>query len=99
MEYSIVKQNDKTVARMKGRLDTAASAQLSAGLSEGWSAQDDLELDFTEVEYISSAGLRLLVALQKKATKAGRSMVIRNINNVVREVFKVAGFTKALTIV
>jgi anti-sigma B factor antagonist len=99
MEFHIEKQQDKTVASMKGRLDTVTSAELKAGLDENWTGADDLELDFTEVEYISSAGLRLLVALQKKAVAGGHKMVIRNSNNVVREVFKVAGFNKALTVI
>lgn len=81
-----------------GRLDTVTSARLKEQMAAHPTRGRDLELDFTQVEYISSAGLRLLVALQKQVKAEGRSMVIRNINAVVREVFRVSGFNKSFTV-
>ena len=99
MQLSVKKEEDKTVAVIEGRLDTVTSAELKNQLEEDWNGADDLELDFTAVEYISSAGLRLLVLLQRQASAGGHTMVVRNINRVVQEIFKVAGFNKALTII
>jgi anti-anti-sigma factor len=81
-----------------GRLDTVTSAQLKELMAAHPTQGRDLELDFTQVEYISSAGLRLLVALQKQVKADGHSLVIRNINAVVREVFRVSGFNKSFTV-
>lgn len=81
-----------------GRLDTVTSAELK-DLIAGYDVADhDVEFDFTNVEYISSAGLRLLVAMQKQTKAGGRTMVIKNINSVVKEVFRVSGFNKAFTV-
>ncbi len=99
MEAVIKKEEGKAIAAIKGRLDTVTSAELKKQLEEAEVKDFDLELDFTEVEYISSAGLRLLVLLQRQAIAGGHTMVIRNINRVVQEIFKVAGFNKTLTIV
>ena len=99
MIVDITKDESKAIAAISGRLDTVTSAELKAKLEEAEVSSYDLELDFTEVEYISSAGLRLLVLLQKQAIEGGHTLVIKNINNVVREVFKVAGFNKTLTII
>ena len=99
MEAVITKEEGKAVAVIKGRLDTVTSADLRKQLEDADVSGVDLELDFTEVEYISSAGLRLLVLLQRQAAAGGHTLVIRNINRVVQEIFKVAGFNKALTIV
>lgn len=81
-----------------GRLDTVTSAELK-DLIAGYDVADhDVEFDFTNVEYISSAGLRLLVAVQKQTKTGGHTMVIKNINSVVKEVFRVSGFNKAFTV-
>ena len=99
MESTIRKEDGVLYIAVKGRLDTVTSAELSAKLEEEDCENVDIDFDFSEVEYISSAGLRLVVALQKKATDCGKELVIRNINKVVAEIFKVAGFNKVLNIV
>ena len=99
MEVTISKTEEKAVAAVSGRLDTVSSAELKQKLDEAGIAGLDLELDFTEVEYVSSAGLRLLVLLQRQALGTGHTMVIRNINNVIREIFRISGFNKAFTVV
>ena len=81
-----------------GRLDTVTSGELKEKLEAHGTSGVDIEMDLTNVDYISSAGLRLLVALQKQAKAGGHTMVIKNINAVVKEVFRVSGFDKAFTV-
>ena len=81
-----------------GRLDTVTSTRLKEEIAAHPIQGRDLELDFSNVEYISSAGLRLLVALQKQVKADGHSVTIRSINAVVREVFRVSGFNKSFTV-
>ncbi|MBQ2597592.1 MAG: STAS domain-containing protein [Oscillospiraceae bacterium] len=81
-----------------GRLDTTASAELKNQIAAYDAAGRDILVDFADVDYISSAGLRLLVALQKQAKSCGHTMTVKNINAVVREVFRISGFDKAFTV-
>ncbi len=81
-----------------GRLDTVTSAELKELIAGYDISGRDIELDFANVEYISSAGLRLLVSLQKQAKAEGHKMVLRNTNAVVNEVFRISGFNKAFTV-
>ena len=83
---------------LEGRLDTMTAPQLEAALQEALPGVEELTFDFEKLEYISSAGLRLLVSLQKKAAASGKTMVIRNPNAVVKEVFRVSGFNKTFTV-
>ena len=99
MQSTIKKENGLLTIAVQGRLDTVTSAELKAKLDEVGYDQVDVDFDFAQVDYISSAGLRLVIALQKQVMKTGNRLVIRNINKVVAEVFKVSGFDKALTIV
>ena len=99
MEAIITKEEGKALVAITGRLDTVTSEELKQQLAEADIGNCDLELDFTQVEYISSAGLRLLVALQKQALAGGSKMTVKNINRVVQEVFKVSGMNKAITVI
>nr|MBQ6242322.1 STAS domain-containing protein [Lachnospiraceae bacterium] len=99
MEAIITKEGTQVTVQITGRLDTVTSEELKRRLADADIAGCDLELDFTGVEYISSAGLRLLVALQKQAVSTGNKLVVKNINRVVQEIFKVAGFNKAITVI
>ena len=81
-----------------GRLDTVTSAELKELIAGYDISGRDIEFDFMNVDYISSAGLRLLVSLQKQAKADGHTMVLRNTNAVVNEVFRVSGFNKAFTV-
>lgn len=99
MESVIKKENGVLTIAVTGRLDTVTSAELKTKLDAEGFDNVDIDFDFTGVEYISSAGLRLILALQKQVTETSNKFVIRNINKVVAEIFKVAGFDKALNIV
>lgn len=82
---------------LTGRLDTTTAPQLEAELKRSISGVESLVLDFEGLEYLSSAGLRVLLAAQKVMSKQG-SMVIRNVNETILEVFEITGFSDILTI-
>ena len=85
-----------TVA-VAGRLDTTTAPQLEASLKESFEGITKLALDFSALEYLSSAGLRVLLAAQKVMNKQGE-MVIKNVNETINEIFEVTGFVDILTI-
>lgn len=82
---------------LEGRLDTTTAPQLETELKQSIGDNNELILDFAKLEYISSAGLRVLLAAQKVMNKQGK-MVIRNVNDVISEVFEVTGFADILTV-
>lgn len=96
----INKQKDGTKLELalEGRLDTTTSPSLEAELKQSVDGITELVFDFEKLEYISSAGLRIMLAAQKVMNKQG-SMVVKNVNEVVSEVFEVTGFSDILTIV
>ena len=80
-----------------GRLDTTTAPQLEAEFKQNINGIENLVLDFAALEYLSSAGLRVLLAAQKVMNKQGE-MVIRNVNETINEIFEVTGFIDILTI-
>ena len=80
-----------------GRLDTTTAPELEAALKESFTGVEKLVLDFTSLEYLSSAGLRVLLAAQKAMNKQGE-MIIKNVNETINEIFEVTGFIDILTI-
>ena len=85
-----------TVA-LEGRLDTTTAPELEQALKESMDAATTLTLDFAKLEYISSAGLRVLLSAHKAMSKKGGMKVI-HVNEIVSEVFDVTGFADILTI-
>ena len=85
-----------TVA-LEGRLDTTTAPDLELELREDLEGITELVLDLTSLEYMSSAGLRVLLSAQKTMNKQG-SMVIRGANDVIMDIFEVTGFSEILTI-
>ena len=82
---------------LEGRLDTTTAPELEAELNQSMSAAESLILDFGKLEYISSAGLRVLLSAHKAMAKKGGMKVI-HANEIVKEVFEVTGFADILTI-
>lgn len=82
---------------LSGRLDTTTAPQLETELKSSLDNIDSLIMDFTALEYISSAGLRVLLSAQKVMNKQGK-MVINHVNDTILEVFEVTGFNDILTI-
>lgn len=96
---NIMKKTEGTALylSLEGRLDTTTAPQLEAELKGSLDGVTALNLDFEKLEYLSSAGLRVLLAAQKVMNKQG-TMVIRHVNDTIREVFEVTGFLDILTI-
>jgi len=88
---------DLTV-KIEGRIDTITSQELEQSLNEEIDNVNSLVLDFDELEYISSAGLRVLIATQKKLKAKDTPLTIINVNDTIKEIFRMSGFDKILTI-
>ena len=82
---------------LEGRLDTITAPQLEEAVKESIDGVETLVFEFEKLEYISSAGLRVLLSAQKIMNKQG-SMVVRNVSEEVKEIFEVTGFSDILTI-
>ena len=82
---------------LEGRLDTTTAPQLEGELKQSMDGITQLELNLEKLEYLSSAGLRVLLAAQKVMNRQGQ-MVVRHVNETIMEVFEVTGFIDILTI-
>ena len=91
-----VNENVLTVA-LSGRRDTTTAPQLESELKASMEGVQTLVLDFAELTYLSSAGLRVLLAAQKIMNKQG-SMRVKNVNETIQEIFEVTGFCDILTV-
>lgn len=96
---NIVKTESETTLNiaLEGRLDTTTAPQLEAEFKSSLNGVEELNLDFEKLEYLSSAGLRVILAAQKTMNKQGK-MVLRHVNETIMEVFEVTGFVDILTI-
>lgn len=83
---------------IEGRVDTLTSQELEKEIKGEIGNFDSLIMDFTDLEYISSAGLRVLIATQKKLKPDNIPFVIKNVNDAIREIFRMSGFDKVLKI-
>lgn len=82
---------------IEGRLDTTTAPELDNELKASLEGVEKLEFDFSKLEYISSAGLRVLLSAQKIMNKQG-SMVVKNVSEEINEIFEVTGFVDILSI-
>ena len=96
---NIIKKQDGTTltVALEGRLDTVTSPQLEDELRTAVNGVTELVFDFAGLEYISSAGLRVLLSAQKVMNKQGK-MTIRNVKPEIMEIFEVTGFVDILNI-
>ena len=97
MTIEIKKTDAKTTIEITGRLDTTTAPALENAINENLDGIKALILDLKSLEYISSAGLRVLLGAQKKMQQIGTMKVI-NVCQEVMEVFEITGFTDILTI-
>lgn len=97
MTIEKIMEDKQLTLTLTGRLDTTTAPQLEAELKRSIGGVESLVLNFTDLEYLSSAGLRVLLAAQKVMNKQGK-MVIRNVNETISEVFEITGFSDILTI-
>lgn len=82
---------------LEGRLDTTTAPELELALKADMDKANALTMDFSKLDYISSAGLRVLLSAHK-AMRAKGGMKVTNVNEIVKEVFDVTGFADILTI-
>ena len=82
---------------LEGRLDTTTAPELEKELKDALNGVSELTLDFEKLDYISSAGLRVLLAAQKQMSKQG-SMKLIHVGEIIMEVFEVTGFSDILSI-
>ena len=90
-------ENTSAVFALEGRLDTVTAPELEAALKEVLNGLTELTLDFEKLEYISSAGRRVLLSAQKTMTKQG-VMRVTHVNETIMEIFEVTGFIDIITI-
>jgi anti-sigma B factor antagonist len=98
MEIQKRRDGKSLTVTLQGRLDTVTSPQLEAELKDELDETTLLRFDFTGLEYIASAGLRVLLSLQKKMDERKGSLILGNVNEAVMEIFNMTGFSEILSI-
>ncbi len=99
MTINKTQEGEKLTFALDGRLDTTTAPQLQDALIPAFGEAKDITLDFTQLAYVSSAGLRVLLIGQKEAKKTGASMKLCGVSDEVMEVLEMTGFSNMLTIV
>ena len=97
MKINKKQDGSKLVIALEGRLDTTTAPELEQELKTSLDGVTDLTLDLTNLDYISSAGLRVLLSAHKTMMKQGQ-MKVTNASEIVKEVFEVTGFSDILNI-
>ncbi len=97
MDIKKVLDNDTLTVKIDGRIDTTTAPVLGDSLSESYDSCKNLIFDFAGVDYISSAGLRILLSAQKIMSKKGEMKLI-NVSSDIMDIFEVTGFQDILTI-
>ena len=90
-------ENGKAAFALEGRLDTVTAPELEKELRDSFEGMSELTLDFSKLDYISSAGLRVLLSAQKIMHRQG-GMKVTNVNETIMEIFEVTGFSDILTV-
>ena len=97
MTINLRQEGANPVIELEGRLDTTTSPELEVQLKTTLEGAETLTMDFAKLDYISSAGLRVLLSAHKTMSSRG-GMKITHVNEIVKEVFDVTGFSDILTI-
>ena len=92
------REGGKLTLGLSGRLDTESAPELQSFLDGALADVRELQLDMKGLNYVSSAGLRVLLAAHKRMDQAGGTMVVENANQTIRKVFAVTSFDKILTL-
>lgn len=98
MNITKIYDEQNLTVNVEGRIDTITSQELEESLKDEIDNVTSLTFDFTNLEYISSAGLRLLIATQKKLKEKDVPMTVTNVNDIINEIFRMSGFDKILEI-
>ena len=97
MTIEKIMNGSTAVLKITDMLDTETAPELEALIDSELAGVDDLTLDFEALEYVSSAGLRVILKAQKMMNAAGKMKII-HVNESVMEIFEITGFTSILTI-
>ena len=97
MTINTNKEGEKLTIIPEGRIDTVTAPEFSKAIDDNIEGVKDLVIDFEKLEYISSAGLRVLLTTQKTMSKLG-SMKLIHVSDVIMDVFNITGFVDILTI-
>lgn len=97
MTINKIENGSELTIALEGRLDTTTAPELEKELKQNVSGLTSLTIDMEKLEYISSAGLRVLLSAQKVMNKQG-NMVVKNVNENIMEIFEVTGFVDILNI-
>lgn len=97
MNIEFTREDDRLTAAVKGRIDTNSAPEAETQIMDQLDGVKELVLDFKEVEYLSSAGLRVLLLLHKQMLSCG-SMKLIGVNETVREVLEITGFMDVLDV-
>jgi len=94
MKTSLKEQDGNLVAILDGELDTAAAMEVEEALKPLFDADDkrDIVFDCSRLDYIASSGLRILLSLLKSAQANGRKIILKDVNDDIKNVFKLTGF-------
>ena len=87
----------KTIFKLEGKLDTITAPELEKELEDSLDGVEELIFDFTGIEYISSAGLRVMLNTQKQMLEQGEMKLV-GVNEIIMDIFEVTGFVDILTI-
>ena len=97
MEINI-KHGEQLVVSLSGRLDTVTSVEFTNRMNQEKIEEKLVIIDMKDLEYISSAGLRALLAVKKSLAPQGKELEVHNLSPICQEVFKVTGFKNILTV-
>ena len=98
MEINKKAEGSNLEIALSGRLDTTTAPEFEKSLKESLNGVTDLTINFEGLDYISSAGLRVLLSAQKMMNASGGKMKVTGANDIVKEIFDVTGFSDILTI-
>lgn len=97
MNIELLSKGNELIVNVIGRLDTTTAPELEYKIMSNIPGFNSLILNFADLEYLSSAGLRVILQAQKAMNKQGK-MIVRNVNDTIKEIFDLTGFSDILTI-
>lgn len=98
MNINVNSEAGKLNLGLEGRLDTSTAGMLEDVLKDKIESVNEIIMDFSSLDYISSAGLRVILGTQKQINAKKGKLIIKNVNQIVMEIFEITGFVDILTI-